>query len=59
MFDCPDTRDVLRDWRPKFDRMTRLLDLPLFHYMMLHAAANPNQRCDGRAPPKLLHKWIG
>ena len=48
MFDCPDTRNVLSDWSPKFDKMTRLLDLPLFRSM----PANPNQRDDERAPPK-------
>ena len=55
LFDCPDTRDVMREWSPKFDRMTRLLDLPVFHSMPRRTQISVAM---GEPPPKLLHKQI-
>jgi len=51
---CPHSQGILDEWTPKFDRMTRLLDLPVFHSMP--------QRDKIRAalgePPKLLKRQI-
>ena len=45
----------MREWSPKFDRMTRLLDLPVFHSMPRRTQISVAM---GEPPPKLMQKQI-
>ena len=55
LLDCPETKQVLSEWTPKFDGMTRLLDLPVFHSMTRQEQVSVAL---GEPPPKLLQKQI-
>ena len=52
---CPHSQGILDDWTPKFDRMTRLLDLPVFHSM---TQRDKIRVALGEPPPKLLKRQI-
>jgi len=55
LFDCPETKQVLSDWTPRFDGMTRLLDLPVFHSMTRQEKVSV---AFGEPPTKLLKKQL-